>query len=74
MNSVISPGDRVSVEKTVKGFFRGLYMATVIHWTSSGRLKVKLDGSGMVKIVSPENVRKIADKSTDVDGSNGLTK
>ena len=61
MNPVISPGDRVSVEKIVKGYLRGHDKATVLNWTATGKLKVKIDGSNIVKVVSPERIRKVAD-------------
>ncbi|WP_460972643.1 hypothetical protein [Spirosoma migulaei] len=61
MNPIISPGDKVSVENSVKGFFRSRCEATVLKWTTHGRLTVKLDGSGVVKNVLLGRVRKIAD-------------
>ncbi|MVM36271.1 hypothetical protein GO755_40055 [Spirosoma sp. HMF4905] len=66
MNPVISPGDRVSVDKMVRGYLRGYEKATVLAWMPSGRLKVKLDGSSIVKVVSPDHVKKVA------DGPNGV--
>ena len=63
MNSVISPGDRVSVEKIVKGYSRGNYKATVLNWTSRGKIKVKFDGSHIVKVVPADQVKKVADGS-----------
>ncbi|GAB4051820.1 hypothetical protein [Spirosoma litoris] len=60
--AVISPGDSVKVDSRVGGYLRGHESATVLNWTPSGRIKVKLDKKGMVKLVSPEYVKKIADK------------
>lgn len=64
MNIVISPGDRVSVEIRVGGYYRGTQKGTVLYWTPSGRISVKLDGKGEVKNVSAEQVKKIADGQT----------
>lgn len=61
MNSVISPGDRVSVTPYVNGYARRPYKATVLHWTDTGRLKVKADKDGSAKVVNPDNVKKLAD-------------
>lgn len=64
MNPVISPGDRVSVEIRVRGYYRGSQKGVVLRWTASGRISVKLDEKGQVKNVSPEQVKKIADGDT----------
>lgn len=61
MNPVIAPGDRVSVEVRVRGYYRGTQKGTVLRWTASGRISVKLDGKGEVKNVSPDQVKKLAD-------------
>ncbi|QDK80855.1 hypothetical protein EXU85_20470 [Spirosoma sp. KCTC 42546] len=61
MKPVISPGDRVSVEIRVQGYYRGTQKGTVLRWTESGRISVKLDGKGEVKNVSPDQVKKVAD-------------
>ncbi|MBD2705825.1 hypothetical protein IC229_34820 [Spirosoma sp. BT702] len=61
MNSVISTGDRVSVTPYVNGYARKPYKATVIGWTDSGRLRVKTDKDGSLKVVNPDNVKKVAD-------------
>ncbi|QMW02282.1 hypothetical protein [Spirosoma foliorum] len=61
MNPVISPGDRVSVEVWANGFYRYSQKGTVLYWTKSGRISVKLAGTGEVKNVSPERVKKLAD-------------
>lgn len=61
MKRVISAGDRVKVDHTVKSYNRGSYSATVIGWTTTGRIKVKADKTGIVRSVSPENVKKISD-------------
>ncbi|MVM36426.1 hypothetical protein GO730_00190 [Spirosoma sp. HMF3257] len=60
MRPVISPGDRVSVEIRIGGCYRGTQKGTVLYWTASGRISVKLDGKGEVKNVSPEQVKKLA--------------
>ena len=64
MNTVISPGDRVSIEIRVGGYYRGTQKGTVLYWTASGRLSVKLDDKGQVKNVSSEQVKKLADGAT----------
>lgn len=61
MKTVISPGDRVSVEIRIQGYYRGTQKGIVLRWTASGRISVKLNGTGEVKNVSPEQVKKIAD-------------
>lgn len=63
MKSVSSPGDRVTVT-TIKYSRAGEpYKATVLTWTDSGRLRVQPDGDPRKdsKIVSSENVKKLAD-------------
>ena len=60
MNSVISTGDRVRVTRFIQGYERGHYVGVVLHWTKSGRLKIKAD-SGTVAVVSSELVKKVAD-------------
>jgi hypothetical protein len=61
MKDVISPGDRVSVEIKVKGYYQKRQAATVLHWTPTGRISVRLDRGGLVKNVSPDTVKKVAD-------------
>ncbi|MVM36202.1 hypothetical protein GO755_39700 [Spirosoma sp. HMF4905] len=64
MNPVISPGDRVSVEKMIKGYSRGYYKATVLSWTRRGNIKVKFDGTLIVKVVQADRVKKVANGSS----------
>ena len=61
MNPVISPGDRVSVEVRINGYYRGTQKGTALRWTAAGRISVKLDGKGEVKNISPEQVKKLSD-------------
>lgn len=61
MNSVISPGDRVSVTPYIRGYARKPFKATVLHWTKAGRLKIKADADGKTMVVSSDNVKKVAD-------------
>lgn len=61
MNPVISPGDRVSVEIRIRGYYRRTMKGVVLRWTGSGRILNKLNGKGEVKSVSPEQVKKVAD-------------
>lgn len=62
MNTVVSPGDRVLVRSYVTGFARKPYRATVIEWTTRGKLKIRVDGSGKIVVVSSEDAKKVADK------------
>jgi hypothetical protein len=61
MDSIISPGDRVSVTPYIRGFARKAFNATVLHWTKRGRLKVKVDSDGLVMVVNSDHVKKLAD-------------
>ncbi|MVM32147.1 hypothetical protein GO755_19005 [Spirosoma sp. HMF4905] len=60
MNPVISPGDWVSVEIRIGGYYRGKQKGVVLRWTASGRISVKLDDKGQVKNVSADQVKKVA--------------
>ncbi|MVM36283.1 hypothetical protein GO755_40120 [Spirosoma sp. HMF4905] len=66
MKPILSPGDQVSVGQTLKGFYRGRYLATVIRWTSSGQLRVKSRETGKEKVISAQNVNKVTDSPTGV--------
>lgn len=48
------------------GVTRKSYKATVIAWMSSGKLNVQPDGvkRQSSKLVNPDDVKKLADKST----------
>lgn len=61
MITVISPGDRVSVERIVGGYYRGTDKGTALAWQKSGKLQVKLDKTGEVKSVQADRVKKIKD-------------
>lgn len=72
MNRVISPGDRVLLVQRVRGYDRRAFHATVIEWTPKGRLKVKKGVDDRTVIVSPEDVKKLADGNV-IDGSEKST-
>ncbi|MVM33828.1 hypothetical protein GO755_27570 [Spirosoma sp. HMF4905] len=49
------------MERIVNGFHRGEDKATVLRRHRSGQVRIKLDGSGIVRTISPDRIKKIAD-------------
>jgi hypothetical protein len=59
MNTDLKPGDRVEVTRTLKGgFYKGRYLATVIHLTTKFRVRVR-DEEGQEFLPSLNHVKKL---------------